>query len=495
MSDLLYLLPEIFLLVTVLGVVLSEIGYHGERHRLLTATAIAGLLAAFIQTLLSYRFDATQFLGATLSMDGLSLFFKLIFITLGALTVWSGHLAKEIAPRRRAEFFALVLGSVLVMGLAAAAADVLLLFLCVQVAGIFNYLLSSFARRAASSTEAGVKFLVFTCVSGAFSLLGAALLFAHAHTLNIYEIHRVLAVSPLPPDTALTVFIFVFLGLAMQMAVFPMHFWAPDAIEGSPTPVSGFVAAGYRAMGFAVAVRFFIVIFGRPSLELGKWQTLPGIDWPQILAISTALTLLVGALLSIRQSSAKRLVGYLTVAQGGFYLMGVLVLDEVGIAALFYNLVVDLFALSGIFYVLAFLKDRLHSDQLGKLGGAMRGAVPESVALIFFLACLAGLPPTPGFIGKFALIGAALRRDWHFLALIAIMATGLSTVAAARLAHGLIGRAEWSEGADVSSQILWGVEKGRRAFLAVLLVPIVLLGIFADAVLGWASQSLQFIFW
>ena len=119
--------------------------------------------------------------------------------------------------------------------------------------------------------------------------------------------------------------------------------------------------------------------------------------------------------------------------------MGLLVLDQVGVAALLYNLVVDLFALMGTFYVLAFFFDELKSDQLDALRGMLGRAVPECICLVLFLLCLIGLPPLPGFIGKFALIGAVVRHQWPVLATIAILSMTLSTVAVARLAYHLIG--------------------------------------------------------
>ena len=166
-----------------------------------------------------------------------------------------------------------------------------------------------------------------------------------------------------------------------------------------------------RAAGIAaLALRFLIVVFAKPSQEAGQWEVLGALDWTQIVAWVSGLSMAFGGLLAFRQVAAKRMVGCLIVAESGFLLLGLLVLDEVGVGALLYNLVIELFALVGAFYILSFFHDELGTDHLVDLKGMLRRAAPESVFLVIFLLCLVGVPPTPGFIGKFTLIGEALRH-------------------------------------------------------------------------------------
>ncbi len=489
MKDIILLLPEIFLVATLAGLVLGEIGYRGERVRLITPTALVGLGGAFIQTLLTYRYGATEVLGRALSLDGFSLFFKLFFIVLAMIAVVSSSHSKEISREKRAEYCALVIAAALAMCLSAAASDLLVVFLSLQFLNLVGFFLAGFGKRSVLSTEAAVKHLAFAAVAAALMLYGIATLFAATHTLNLYEMHRVLVTHPLPEMTGIVVFVLMFLSFAFQFAAFPMYLWAPDVLEGAPTPASAVIALGARAAGFAVAVRFLVVVMAQPAATPGQWQVLGGVDWTGFVATVSGLTMIIGALLAFRQSGAKRLVSYLVVAETGFLLLGLLVLDEVGIAALLYNLVVELFALMGAFYVLSFLRDELQSDRLKDLNGMLGRATAESIALVLFLACLVGLPPFPGFIGKFALIGAAIRHQWHFLAGVGIVASAISVVAVARLAYSLIGDIKVARANPVAESV------PRRAFLAALFIPMVLVGIFAEQVLSWAGQSLRFILW
>jgi NADH-quinone oxidoreductase subunit N len=488
MKEFFLIMPEIVLALTLAFVVAGEITYYGEQVRLIIATSLLGLGGAFVQTVISYEYGASQVFGGALSIDGFSLFFKLIFISLAALAIASVSHTKEITPERRTEYCALILSSALAMCLVASAADIIIAFLSLLFLNIISYFLAAYGKRSLLSTEAAVKYLAFGAVAGAMFLYSLAILFAYSHSLNIYEMHKALVAHPLPPQVMLVVFMLLFLALCFQLGAFPMYLLVPDVLEGAPTPVSAFLSLGTRAAGFAISTRLLIVIFTQPGLTQGEWQVLGELDWTKIVSVVSGLTMTIGGLLAFRQKAAKRLVGYLVVAETGFLLMGLLVLDQVGIAALLYNLVIELFALMGIFYVLSFIFDELHSDRLEDLQGMMKRAVPECICLVLFLLCLVGSPPMPGFIGKFTLIGAAIRHGRFALAMVAVVSLVICTVSVARLAYQLIG--DFQKPLEPVASSL-----SRKVFLTAMVVPIAMVGIFADFVFSWASQSLGFIFW
>jgi NADH-quinone oxidoreductase subunit N len=494
MREFVLILPEVILALTLAFVIAAEITYHGEQVRLVAATTLIGLAAAFVQTLITYQYGATQLFDHALSIDGLSLFFKLIFITLAALGVFTVLQTREIPKVRQTEYLALLLASTLGMSLAAASADVLLAFLSLQFVNILAYFLAGYGKRSVLSAEAAVKYMTFCSVAAALLLYGLAILFSSTHAFNIYEIHHALVASPLSRDSMLAIFMLIFLAFSFQIGAFPMYLWTPDVLEGAPTPASAFLSFGSRAAGFAVALRFLIVIFAQPGKIEGQWQVLGEVDWTRIVALVSGLTMVVGSLLAIRQKAAKRMVGCLVVAESGFLLMGLLVLDQVGVAALLYNLVIELFALMGTYYVLAFFYDELQSDRLEDLRGLLGRAVPECICLVLFLLCLIGLPPMPGFLGKFTLIGAVVRHQWPVLAIVAILSMTLSTVAVARLAYHLIGDyRKYVETGSPGSHI--PPSRQRQAFLVGLIVPMMMVGVFAEFVLNWAGKSLGFILW
>lgn len=490
MKDFILVLPEVVLGLTLGFIVLGEITYHGEKLRLTAATALLGLGGAFLQILMVYQYGAAQAFGHTLSIDGLALFFKMLFVGSAALTIVGAMHTREIPTDRRTEFFALIVASTLGMCLAASASDMLLAFLSLQFLNVVNYFLAGFGKNSFRSAEASVKHLIFGVAAGGLLLYSLALLFGATKSLNIYEMHRALMVTPLPQKALIVSFLLALLSFCFQVGAFPMHLWTPDVLEGAPTPVSAFISLGSRAAGFAVAIRFFFVVYAQPALAPGQWTVLGRVDWTHGVAVIAGLSMIFGALLALRQSSAKRLVGCLVVTGAGQLMLGMLVLDEVGIAALLYNLVIELFALIGIYYILAFFYEELNSDQFKDLRGMMGRAVFECICLVVFLASLVGLPPLPGFIGKFTLIGAVLRHGLPVLAAVAIASIVISTVAVSRLFFHLIG----DFGRDGQATLVASSTK-RKAFLAVLIFPLLLTGVLAEPLLSLAGQSLGFILW
>lgn len=489
MNEFFLIMPEVLIILTLAFVLFGELFYSGEERRLIIPTAVMGLAGAFVQTLLTYQQQATQIFGNTFSVDGLSLFFKLLFIVLSGLSIVSASQSRELIKERRTEYIALILASTLGMCLAASATDLVLAFLAIQCVNILGYFIAGQGKNSIFSIEAAVKLMIFSAASGAFFLYGAALLFSATHTLNIYEMHEALVKVPLSHGSALIIFMMIFLSLSFQVAAFPMHFWAPDVIEGMPTPASSFLSIGTRAAGIAVALRVLIGVFAKADSAGGQWQAMDALDWTQIVALISGITMVVGSLLAFRQKAAKRMVGCLIVAQSGFLLLGLLVLDQVGVSALLYSLVIELFAVVGIFYVLSYFVDQVGSDQFSGLGGMMGRAVPESMCLVFFLLSLVGVPPSPGFIGKFGLIQAVMSHHWVFLGIIAIFSMAISTIAVARFVYALSGDLRLTLNSPLPSS------KSRKIFLVALLSPIAIAGIWAQGLLDWVGKSLNFIFW
>ena len=487
MKEFLLISPEIVLALTFAFIIAAEITYSGERVRFILSIALFGLASAFLQALICYEYDAQEIFGSVLAVDGFSLFFKLIFIALAIISIFSVSHSREISQERRAEYCALVVAATLAMCLVSASTDLILTFLSLLCLNVLSYFLSAYGQKSLASTEAAVKYLMFGSVASALFLYAAAILFAFTHSLNIYEIHHALIKAPLPYHSMLVIFMLIFFTLSFQIGSFPMHYFMPDVLEGSPTPVSAFLSVGSRAAGFALATRFLIVLFTQPGEVPGQWKVLGAFDWTQILSLASGLTMAIGSLLATRQHRAKRLVAHLVVAETGFLLLAILVLDEIGITALLYNLVVDLFSLCGIFYILTFLLDELRSDRLEDLRGMLKKAVPECIYLVLFLLCLVGSPPLSGFIGKFTLLGVALRHQWPVLVVIGILSMVLSMTAVIRLSFHLIGDIHKPVETPIASSL------SRKVFLNALLVPMILVGVFADVVFYWASRSIGFL--
>jgi NADH-quinone oxidoreductase subunit N len=489
MNDALLIVPELFIVLTLLLLLVGEVTYRGERVRLLTATTLIGLMGAFFQALVAYRYGAAQIFHHALSIDGLALFFKTLFIGLGFLVTLAASQSKEIEPTERAEYQALTLLGILAMVVAAESAHLLLGALALLVLNVVGFLLASFRKKSIASTEAGVKLLMFGAVASVLMMFGIAVLFSETGSLNIYEIHRAINAGAGSSQMLLISFGLLFLSLCFQLAAFPMYLWAPDVLQGAPTPSSAFLSVGVPAAGFAVALRWLVVLFAIPGEE-GVWTARNAVPWPGIIALAAALTMVAGALLAIRQSSAKRMVGSLVIAQSGFGLLGLLVLDRTGFAALLFQLLTGMVAGVGCYFVLSVFYDELGSDELSRFRGMIQRAVPECICLIVFLLSWLGLPPAPGFAGKFALIGSVFRQGWTLLSMIAVASLFLSVAAAARLAFGLMG-----EPASGGTVVSIAPSFARTTLLVLLVAPLLLTTIFSDLLFHWSAASFELILW
>jgi proton-translocating NADH-quinone oxidoreductase chain N len=489
MKEFFLILPEIILTLTLVFIVIGEITYTGEQVRLITLSALLGLGAAFVQVLISFRIGTSFVFEKALIVDSFSLSFKLLFIALAIFTIFSSLQTSEISPSKRSEYIALTIACTLAMCFVASATNMIFGFMSLLFLSTSSCLLAAHGKRAILSTEAAVKYLAFGAVASTFLLYSLAILFNHTQSLNIFEMHQALSKQPMLEQPALVAFVLSFFALSFYIGSFPMYFLVPDLLEGSPTPVSAFLAVGTRTAGFAFAVRYLIAIFTQPGAVHGQWKVINYSDWIEIVAAVSGITMLVGSLLAMRQRSAKRLVGYLVVMESGFSLLGLVVLDDIGLTAMLYNFVVELLAFVGIYYILSIFYDRFQADKFDSLKGLLRRSLPECICFVLFLFCVVGSPPLPGFIGKFMLIGSVVRHDRLVLAGISIFSMVLSTITVARLAYHLVGDFR------VSSFPREVFNRAHNYFLSALIIPLFLAGILADRIIRWAGESVSSIFW
>jgi len=239
-NEFLHLMPEIFLVLTLAGVIAGEIAYHGERIRLISLTTLVGLTAALIQVFLGYQFSDPILIENRLVVDHFSLFFKMIFIGLSILIVIVSLYTKEIDQSKRAEYYAFITAAALSMCLAASAIDLIVVFLVLLLMNVLTFFLVGFSKKDIRSTEAAVKYMIFSMISGAFFLYGSAILFLKTRTLNLFELQEVLGSQAISKETGLVIFSLLFLSLCFYIAAFPMYLWLPDSLEGAPIPTSIF---------------------------------------------------------------------------------------------------------------------------------------------------------------------------------------------------------------------------------------------------------------
>lgn len=426
MNDLYLLKYEFSVLILGLGVLLLDLWLPPENRRklgyVIAAALILMLVATFIWPPYTVKvmttgewkhFNEMAFRGSFIS-DDLGLFFKRLFLLAGAFVAMMSVDYSTRFTSGVSEYFSLQLFALAGMLFAASANDFAMLFVSIELITISFYILTSFQRNRQSSLEAGVKYLILGAMASAFMVYGIALVYGTANTMNFVELsQRAAALADKP--LFLMGLLLVISGLAFKIAAFPLQVWAPDVYQGSPTPTTAFLAIGSKAAGFVLLMRLVMVVL--PHEFVAQWRNL-------LMAIS-ALTILYGSLCAIPQRNLKRLLGYSSIANAGYLLLGVAALSKAGSAAILYYLTGYLFTVLAAFTVLCIAIRASDAEDITALAGLGKRSPLLAGAMTLSMVSLAGVPPLAGFFGKFLLLKAALEGGPAYYWLVGVAIVGV----------------------------------------------------------------------
>jgi NADH-quinone oxidoreductase subunit N len=451
-----------------------------ERKRLLGygAAAVVGAILLW-----SLRFDAVQPMQAfdgMYVMDGLALFFKRFFLVAAIVVL---VMSVDFADRIKAgigEFYALILFALAGMMFAASANDFTMLFVSIELITVSFYILTSFLRNRVASLEAGTKYLILGALSSGIMVYGIALVFGTTGTMKFGEL-AARAAALQNQKLFLAGALLVISGLAFKIAAFPLQIWAPDVYQGSPAPATAFLAVGSKAAGFVLLLRF---LFGAlPHAVIAHWASL-------LMGVS-AVTILYGNLCAIPQRNLKRLLGYSSISNAGYMLLGVAALSQAGSAAVLYYLTGYLFTVLAAFVVICVALRQVEGEDLSALAGLHRRSPLLATSLTLAMVSLAGVPPLAGFFGKFLLLKSALEQGSAYYWVVGVALFGV--VVSLYYYFGVI-RAIYFSGMPASEGPV-AVSTPMRLALYACVAGMLYLGLFPGAPLGVAvraSGALQF---
>lgn len=393
--DLALLIPELLLGATAMLMIVAEMA---RAARLVLAIGLAGLAAAALMTLPLLSTDTTVF-GGTYRIDLIAGWAKLILLpgTGVALIMARAELAGQ---PREGSVYALItlvtLGALMLAG----GGDMMLLVLGVVLTGLGSFALVAFPRDDAA-TEAGMKYLVFGAVTGSVMIYGLSFWFGGAGSTLFSELGQLEGNTVV----AMAGLVAVIVGLGYKAALVPFHFWAPDAYDGAPVSIAAYLSVITKAAAFFA---FAQVLRDLP----------PSTGWPLVLALISAATMTYGYLTALVQTNMVRLIAYSSVAQSGYFLMGVVAL---GVSPLAVPGII-LFAAAYVAMNLgAFAIVMVAGRNLDDLTGLGRTRPWIGVAMVIFLLSLTGIPPLFGFVGKVYLFTAALEAGFLWLVVIGIL--------------------------------------------------------------------------
>jgi NADH-quinone oxidoreductase subunit N len=400
---------------TAILVLLLDAWRPARNQRLAIGLTLAGLIGAAVASVALWRWTGpSTVLGGMVAVDSFAVFFRLVIAASAAIAVLFSATYLERTGEARGEYYALLLFAASGMSLLSAAADLIVVFLSLEVLSLSLYVMAGFSRRRLASQEAGMKYFLLGAFSSAFFLYGIALAYGATGTTNIRGIADALAGGGGGSTTlALAGAVLLAVGFGFKVAAVPFHMWTPDVYQGAPTPVTAFMAAGTKVAGFAALLR--VTITGLQPLV--KDLT------PALWAVA-ALTMIVGSVLAIAQTDVKRMLAYSSIAHAGFVLVGVVAYSALGEAGAMFYLAAYAAMILGAFGVVALVSRRgeEHTSLVSYEGLYRRNPVLAALLALFLLS-LAGIPPTAGFVAKVLVFQAAVVSGHWALVVVAVLAS------------------------------------------------------------------------
>jgi NADH-quinone oxidoreductase subunit N len=475
------ILPELILAGAAMLILLVDGARPSRGGRPMAVVAMLGIAAAGAVVVRQWQVPAADeltVLGGMVAVDRYALFFRLVILGCAALGVLLAAHYLERTGEGRGEYYALLLFAASGMTLLAAAADLIVVFLALEVLSLSLYVMAGFSWRRLASQEASLKYFLLGAFSSAFFLYGIALAYGVAGTTNLGGIADALSGRTGSVSLALAAAGLLAGGFAFKVAAVPFHMWTPDVYQGAPTPVTGFMAAGTKVAGFAALIRVNTVALGPVSWELT----------PALVAVS-ALTMVVGSVLAIAQDDVKRMLAYSSIAHAGFVLVGVSAANQEGISGAMFYLVAYAAMILGAFAVVVVVsRTGEQRTSLRSYRGLARRSPVLGALLALFLLSLAGIPPTAGFIAKVLVFQAAVRAGLAGLVVVAVLASVVAAFFYIRLIVLAYMEDPEDEVARVPTEPAPGVALGVAAVVTLLLG--ILPGLLLDplqtaAVLRW----------
>jgi NADH-quinone oxidoreductase subunit N len=484
MSDLAIISPLVVAIATAIAVLLVDLALPG-RTVVAIGTALIGLAVTASVTIVvgaqTLTAPVTAF-GGAYRLDALTTFLDLLFITIIAMTIVFAP--DYLAPRHLpvAEFSTVLIFAMSGAMLISASADLLLLFLGLELMVLPGYLLAGYHKTDGYSTEGAIKYFLLGSFSSAIFLFGLSFVWGLTGSTRVDTVASSLtqvATGQVPFSPGLAMgFAFLTTGVAFKIAAVPFHYWTPDAYQGSPTPVTGYLSVGPKIGAFALILRLFVEALGPMKA-----------DWLPVVVVLAAATMTLGNLVALTQDNVKRMLAYSSIAHTGYMLVGLAAFaggQAGGIQGLLFYGAAYAFMNLGAFAVIAALQKRAGvTSQLSTFAGLIRREPALTFLMTLFLLSLTGIPPTAGFFAKALIILSAVQAGgWvGALAVLVVLNAAVAAFYYLRVVVYMFMREPVSDAPGLRhGRLLWsGLAVATTLTIVLGLVPQLILGIIDKA--------------
>ena len=477
MNDYAAVIPIVIVTLSALAAMLAAaITRPGERMPIAGFGHI-GLVGAALASAFLWDRDTQAF--GVIRADNFALFINFVLCVVGVLTML---LSSEVVERDNlpaGEYYSLTLFAIVGMMMMAAANDLLVIFIALEVFSLAVYVLTGMRRASAASAEAGFKYFLLGSFSSAFFLYGVAFTFLITGSTRLEQIGTALSAqgAGTPHIFALLAVGLLAVGFAFKISAVPFHMWTPDAYEGAPTIVTAFMSTGVKAAAFAAFVRVF----------LSPLEPLQG-QWIPVLSAVAAATMIVGTVVGVVQTNIKRMLAYSSIAHAGYLLLGIVATNSTGKAAILFYLLAYAVTNLGALGIVALLGTPQNDhDELRDFAGLWHSRPGLAALMTVFLLSLGGFPPTAGFIGKWYIFTAAVQEGHYALAIIGVLTSVVSVFFYLRIVVMMY----MSEGAEVGRP---RISTTAMAGLTLATAAVLYLGVLPTQILDLALESIGTIF-
>jgi NADH-quinone oxidoreductase subunit N len=497
--DYLLALPITLLTLFALGILLIDLMLSPEEKWVNGLMAFIGVLFAggsVVKIQLWMRATPAASMGSiglmnAMLVDRTAIYFFYLFLGGTAISILMSMRYLKTEHENHGEYYSLMLLSVVGMMCMASGFDIVLIFIGLELMAISTYVLVGFLRRDRRSNEAALKYLLLGAFSSGIFAYGLSLLYGLTGSTNLSVIGRglasILAKDPSNP-VAIVALLTTITGLLFKVAAVPFHQWAPDAYEGAPTSVTGFMSVSVKAAGWAMLLRVLGATYpAYPSVVLGLAAMRP-VYVPLLVFVSIA-TMTGANFAALTQTNTKRLLAYSSIAHVGYMLLGLIAGTATqpsadGIKGILIYLLVYTFMNLGAFGVITSLRHRnVIGDELDDLNGLYSRAPVEAVLMLIFLLSLAGIPPLAGFYGKYFIFLSLIETGHYALASLGVLYSVFGLYYYLKMANAMfMGQSE--------EQGLLPVSWTMRVALAVTAFATVFIGILPDRFINMVNWSL-----
>lgn len=476
--------PE--LILALFAIAVPAVNILVKDSRFLAGFSLAGVGLSMLAVVMHFVEGTGRVVFDTglLVLDDFSGLFMLVFLTVAFLVILASIRYIE-DERHKAEYYSLILLATVGMMLVAASTDLFVLYIGIEITSLSSYALVAFRKKDIKGAEAATKYFIFGGISSAFTLFGISLVYGLTGTTSFQEVGVLVGTLDGYREMLWLALVMVMVGFGFKVAMVPFHSWAPDVYEGAPTTITAMLAAGSKKMGFVAMFKFFLI--GMLAIKA---------DWDVVVAILSIVTMTLGNLAALNQTSIKRMLAYSSIAQAGYILMALPVGTEYAVTGGIFHILTHAFMKGGAFLAVATLATVAIGDRISDYKGLAKRSNFMAFSITILLFSLAGIPPLAGFASKVVLfsspiMGTVAGSEWMvWLAVAGIINSAISLYYYARVVKYMYVD-ELDEGAPSERLKL---PKGMAAAVAICVLAVIGIGVFPEYFIQLCQNAAQALF-